>query len=224
MRMSSDKKIVTLNDDFRRELIFSISDIFEDHGVAIYDENCLRSNKELILFAFLFEICTNRSKEEAEIYSASALLLANFQPGVGPEPIFPVNLADSFKKSQLLQQQDVDINKLLELRDNNFFKFSIIASKERLEISKRIRNAKSLNLKIKPWNMRLLIMMYDKIYPIYRNFLIAVILAVYVPALMLPSELRKKVLGGRPSDWINSLRELPDRKRSIQWPDVGNLL
>lgn len=215
MMPDTDIDLVRKNFEFRRKVIFSVSDHLEKHGPGIFDTSELSYDKDVILHAYLIEVAMNADKREVEAFAAGALLLANFQPGVGT-PSFSqaeVNRLLSMPLFEGEKMSETDKNTMAkQLAYMEVFKRS---SNERKEILEAIKNAIYLNSAIQPFFEKMRRGVWRIIRPCLKVLFFAVVVIASLPLLILPLEQRKKLLRG-PSNWINRLSERP----RYEWHDV----
>lgn len=219
-----DPRLSVIQDiEFRRRVIFTVSDIFEESGPAIYDESVLPNGKDVTLFAYLYEVATNADVEEVEVFAAGALLLGNFQAGVGRKPLMPSTM-------------DSDLNEMNEkLRDKKsiprasktaakFLDLQKKALEERFAIRERVQRAKSYNTGIQPWRVR----MTRTLWKPTRSFLfltsMSLLILISLPTLILPKDFRKNLMGKIPTKWLNNLDEYPDYQLAVMWPHARDIL
>lgn len=215
MMPDTDIDLVRKNFNFRRKVIFSVSDHLEEHGPGVFDVSELSYDKDVILHAYLMEIATNPSKREVEVFAAGALLLANFQPGVGT-PSFSQAEVSGLLSMPLFEGDEVsETDKKTMEKQLAFMEVFKRSSNERKEILEEIQNAMYLNSAIQPLFEKIRRGAWRIIRPCLQALLFAAVLIASLPLLILPLERRKNFLRG-PSEWINWLSERP----RYEWEDV----
>lgn len=218
-----DPRLSVMNDgEFRRRVIFTVSDIFEERGAAIYDESVLPHGKDVTLFAYLYEIATNRDAQEVEVFAAGAMLLGNFQSGVGRKPLTPTthpsinDLSEMPDEGQSLPRSSKAITKFFEMQKR--------ALEDRFAIRERVERAKSFNTGIQPWTVRTARSLWKPMRGVIFLSSALLLILISLPTLVLPKELRKSLTGKIPTKWLNELDEYPDYELAVMWPQARDVL
>lgn len=216
MMPKSDIDLVRENLNFRRNVIFSVSDHFAEHGNGLFDELQLAFLKEVILHAYLVEIATNQNRDEVDVFAAGALLLANFQPGLGVSGYSEKDVR-KLLSTPLFQADEVsEADKKTIDKQVNFLNAFKASAEEREEISKKIQNAKYINSAIQAPLEKLRRSAWKIIRNVLRGFLFVALMIVALILMVLPAEKRRELLA-RPSDWFNRLSELPRYEGQDVW-------
>lgn len=219
MMLDTDIDLVRKNFDFRRKVIFSISDHFEEHGSGLFDISELSFDRDVILHAYLIEIAANPSKAEVEAFSAGALLLANFQPGLGPSGFSQAEISGLFSMPLSAGEETSEADMQTIAKQLAFMEMFKKSSKEREEILEEIQYAIYLNSAIQPPLEKLRRGAWRVIRPCLHVLVVASFLIASLPLLVLPSERRKDLLRG-PGKWINWFSERP----KYEWQEVWRRL
>lgn len=223
MRQYDPRLSVIQDAEFRRRVIFAVSDIFEEHGAAIYDESVLPHGKDVTLFAYLYEIATNPDAQEVEVFAAGALLLGNFQAGVGRKPLLPptnhasVNeLSEISNNGQSLPRASKAATKLFDMQRR--------ALEDRFAIRGRVQRAKCYNTGIQSWRVRTARSLWKPMRSVLFLLSTLLIILISLPTLILPKDSRKKLMGKIPTKWLNNLDEYPDYELAVMWPHARDVL
>lgn len=216
MMPKSDVDLVRENLNFRRNVIFSVSDHFEKHGNGLFDELQLAFGKDVILHAYLVEIATNQSRDEVDVFAAGALLLANYQPGLGVSGYSEKNVS-KLLSTPLFQASEVsEADKKAIAKQINFIDAFKASMGEREEILQKIQDAKYLNSAIQAPLEKLRRRVWRIIRNALRGFLFLTLMIVALILIVLPAKKRRELLAC-PSDWFNRLSELPRYERQDVW-------
>lgn len=211
MMFTNDFDLVRDNADFRMRVIFSVSDYIEKYGAGLFDISELKFDKELILFAYLFEIATNKNKDAVELFAAGATLLASFQRNVGNKRLTSSEFekllsAPLFQSGEISEADRKALSKKIEIMQ--IFKLS---SNERMIIIERIKEAMYLNNSIQSPMERIRRRVWKFLRPCIYAIAIFILIILSFPIFVI------RVLSNRKnnsapsafSDWMNWLSEKP---------------
>lgn len=208
MMFQNDFDDVEKYPDFRRKVIFSVSDHIEKYGVGLFDTSELPFEKDVILHAYLYEIATNLNREEVAVFIAGATLLANFQPGIGRKrysaaEVKKVLSMPPFERGEASQSDRANMSKQLKLME-----VFIKSSEERQNIYRQTQNALHLNSAVQHPVEKMRRAAWRITRPCLQAILFGFVLVVALPLLFLSAERRERILTG-PTRWINWLGEKP---------------
>lgn len=214
MMPSNDFDLVRRNPGFRKDVIFSLSDLVEKNGVVISDVKKLSYEKDVILYAFLFEIAQNSDKREVDAFSAGALLLANFQPNIGRK-VYSKYTIDKLLSAPIFENDELsEKDRQLMSKQLEFIQLNTIISSERMEIWKQVNYSRYLNYNMQPFFEKIRRTLWSFIRPCIYAVVFFSVLLLSIALLITPSQWRVRFLQ-KPSRWINWLSEKP----KYEWED-----
>lgn len=223
MRKYDPRLSVIQDTEFRRRVIFTVSDIFEERGPAIYDESVLPNGKDVTLFAYLYEVATNPDVEEVEVFAAGALLLGNFQLGVGRKPLMPTTIHSGVNELNEIRSSEKSLPRASKAAAK-FLDMQKKALEDRFAIRERVQRAKFYNTGIQSLYVRMTRRLWKPMRGLLFITLTSLLMFASLPTLILPSALRKSLMGKIPTKWLNDLDEYPDYQLAVMWPHARDIL